>query len=365
MRHWLLTILLGFSLSAGAQVTGTSRLPRHPVYGFSFHSGTLLAHNHAVQNIAHAKTWGIAFDLSKQMTDSVSYSYCRTYLRRGVSFSFFDLGTPILGMGFISSYFLEPVYRVGNKIQLQFRGDVGAGYFTNPYDSIKNPFNNNYSQHITPYLRVSAGFGFHLTHHISLEGNASLHHMSNGNYREPNAGLNWNTFSATLLYYPEYNAFPRYKKPPRYRWSENKAGMDVGLMYVPKQGYHRKWNNTRNYMLGIFVTGSKKVGRISAITAGAEISCNKFVDASTAVDGNSRPGVVGGLHIGHEFLLNKIIFSQQVGAYITHYPSFYKSIYHRWGLRYQVSPRLYAGFNMKVHKYTADFIDLRIQYKMF
>ncbi|MEO6613467.1 MAG: acyloxyacyl hydrolase [Chitinophagaceae bacterium] len=364
MRHWLQAISLCLCFPAAAQKLPATA-PRQNVYGISFHNGKVMAHNNTVQNVRQAKSWGISFDLSKQLTDSVSYSFCRAYVRKGFSFSFFDLGTPILGTGFISSYFLEPVYRIGNKLQFQFRGEAGAGYFSNPYDSIKNPTNNNYSQHITPYLTVSAGFGFRITHNLSLEGNASLHHMSNGNYREPNAGLNWGTFSATFLYYPGYNLFPRYNKPPRYKWSEKKAGLDLGLMYVPKQGYHRKWNNTRNFMIGLFVTGSKKISRMSAVTAGAEISCNKFVDAPTAAAGNSKPGVVGSLQVGHEFLLNKIIFSQQAGIYITHYPSFYKCIYHRWGLRYRVNSRLYAGFNMKAHKYTADFIDLRIQYKLF
>ena len=268
MRHWLLTISLCFSLPGLAQVTANSNIVKHRVYGLSFHSGPVLVHNHLVQSIEHARAHGISFDISKQMTDSVSYSFCRTYVRKGFSFSYFDLGTPILGYGLIGSYFLEPVYRVGNKIQLQFRGDMGAGYFSNPFDSSKNPTNNNYSQHITPYLRISAGFGFRITSKLILEGNASLHHMSNGNYREPNAGLNWRSFSTTLLYYPGNNPFPHYKKPSRYKWNEKKGGLDIGFMYVPKQGYHRKWNNTRNYMMGLFATATKKVSRISAVSGG-------------------------------------------------------------------------------------------------
>ncbi len=366
MLYRFLIISLFISLTATSQNAVDSTPLQRRVFGLNIHSGSVLVHNHDVQSIENAKPKAISFDWSKQFIDSVSYAYCRTYIRKGFSFAYYDLGTPILGYGLIASYFLEPVYRIGTKFQFQFRGDMGAGYFSNPFDSLKNPANKNYSLHITPYLHVSAGFGFHLTKKLILEGNANFNHMSNGNYKEPNAGLNWSTFSAALLYYPENNHLPKYNKPPRYKWSEKKAGLDVGLMFVPKQGYHRKWKNTRNYTAGMFVVATKKVSRISAVSLGSELYYNNFTDAPGVPAANSKPATLAGVYFGHEFLFNKIIFSQQYGRYITNYPAFFKSAtYHRWGLRYRLSNHLYAGFNMKVHKFTADFIDLRLQYKIF
>ncbi len=352
-------LLYFFSNQAFAQ-------PKEPmrVYGLSFHSGAVLVHNHDVQSIENAKPRGFSFDLSKQFTDSASYAYSRTYIRKGFSFAYYSLGTPILGHGLIATYFLEPVYRMGNKFQFQFRGDMGAGYFSNPFDSTKNPKNNNYSLPITPCLHISAGFGFRVTKNLVLEGNANFNHMSNGNFKEPNAGLNWSTFSAALLYSPGNNQLPKYGKPPRYKWNKNKAGLDLGLMFVPRQGYHRKWKTTRNYMAGMFVLGSKQISRISAISAGAEVYYNDFDDLPGLAKNHSKPSVVSAVQLGHEFLFNKIIFSQQWGTYITNYPSFYNSTFHRWGLRYKLNKHLYAGFNMKVHRFTADFIDLRLQYKI-
>jgi|CXWL01.1.fsa_nt_gi hypothetical protein len=372
MRHLFLIIPICFSLSAISQgpshANGDAASPRNlqqRVYGLHLYSGAVLVHNHDVQSIENAKPKGFSFDLSRQFIDSPSYAYCRSYIRKGITFSFYNLGTAILGNGFIASYFLEPVYRIGNKFQFQFRGDMGAGYFTAPFDSIKNPGNNNYSLRITPYLHVSAGFGFHITKKLIIAGNANFNHISNGNYREPNAGLNWSTFSAAVLYYPESGLLPKYAKPPRYKWSEKKAGVDAGLMFVPKQGYHRKWKNTRNYMAGMFLVATKKISRISALSAGTELYYNKFVDAPGVAPDNSKPATLAGVYFGHEFLFNKIIFSQQYGRYISDYPSFFKSAtYHRWGLRYKLNNRLYAGFNMKVHRFTADFIDLRLQYKI-
>jgi len=336
------------------------------VLGLQFHAGSVLVHNHDVESIQNAKPKGFTFDWSKQFIDSPSYAYCRSYIRKGFSFSFYNLGTPILGNGYIVSYFLEPTYRIGNRFQFHFRGDMGAGYFTTPFDSLKNPKNNNYSLHITPYLHVSAGFGVRITKKLVLGANANFNHMSNGNYKEPNAGLNWSTFSASILYYPENNYLPKYHNPPRYKWSENRAAIDAGLIFVPKQGYHRKWKATRNFMTGLFLVATKKVSRISALSAGTELYYNKFVDAPGVAPDNSKPAVLNAVYVGHEFLFNKIIFSQQLGRYVTPFPAFFKTAnFHRWGLRYRLNKKLYAGFNMKVHKFTADFIDLRMQYRIF
>jgi len=354
------------SVDNGSPSTPGTYSVKPEVFGLNLHKGSVLVHNHDVQSIENARPAGFSLDWSKQFIDSPSYAYCRSYVRKGFTFSYYNLGTPILGKGYILSYFLEPVYRIGNRFQFQFRGDMGAGYFTTPFDSLKNPKNNNYSLHITPYLHVSAGFGVRLTKKLLLQGNANFNHMSNGNYKEPNAGLNWSTFSAGLLYYPEHNHLPKYRKPPRYKWSEQKATLDAGVMFVPKQGYHRKWKTTRNYMAGVFLVSTKKVSRISALSAGVEAYYNRFNDAPGVAPDNSKPAFLSAFYIGHEFLFNKIIFSQQYGRYLTPYPAFFKTpSFHRWGLRYQVSRKLYAGFNMKVHKFTADFIDLRMQYRIF
>jgi hypothetical protein len=322
-------------------------------------------HNEQVRSIENVKPKIISFEISRQMTDSESYRICKTYPRKGFALSYSDFGTPVLGYGLVTSYFLEPVYRVGKKIQFQFRAEAGIGYFSKPYDSIKNPSNQSYSMRITPYLHVLAGGGYHISKKITAQLNVNFHHISNGNFKEPNAGLNWNTFSLAVLYYPESNQLPKYKKLVKNKRKNCRAEMDIGFMFVPKQGYHIKWKVHRNYLAGIFLQARKQVSRICAVTLGAESYYNRFIEGHDATPESSKPGLLAGAHIGHEFLLGKIIFSQQFGKYITRYPSFYSLFYHRWGLRYKLSDRLMAGFNMKVHRFTADFIDLRLQYKIF
>lgn len=67
------------------------------VFGIHYLWGKVLVHNHDVQSIENAKPKGFSLDFTKQAIDSVSYAYARNYVRRGIAFTFYDLGTPILG----------------------------------------------------------------------------------------------------------------------------------------------------------------------------------------------------------------------------------------------------------------------------
>ena len=356
---FLLMIIPGFIMAQ--TVTQDSSIKRK-AFGLSIQKGAVFIHKPSVASAKDAYPRTVALEFSTHSVDYASFSICRTYFRRGFSFLFTDYNTPILGYGFITSYFLEPAYRIGKRFQFQFRGDAGLGYFTAPYDEVKNNTNQSYSTRFTPYLHVGSGFGVRISNKITAEVNGNFNHISNGHFKQPNAGLNWIMLSASVLYYPENNLLPKYKYVHTKR-TNTKPSFDVGTMFVPRQGYHERWHTRRNYMVGLFTQISQPVSRINAITLGAEVSYNRFVDGPNAPKNNSRPALTAGIHIGHEFLMGKIIFSQQIGKYFTKYPSFVSGIYHRWGLRYQLNKHWFAGFNMKAHKEAADLIDLRLQYR--
>jgi hypothetical protein len=362
----LFTILfLCLSLKSHSQENPEQQNFRPLAYGISYYSGSAVVHSEQVSNIENVKLKTVSFEIARQFTDSGCYRISRTYPRKGFAVSYSDMGTSFLGRGLSASYFFEPVFRVGKKLQFQLRGEAGIGYFTSPYDSIKNPLNQNYSMRINTYMHVLAGGGYHIGKKITARLDVNFHHISNGNFRQPNAGLNWRSISLALLYYPESNQLPAYKKLSKIRIRHRRPEMDIGFMFTPRQGYHTKWKVQRQYMAGIFLLVRKQITGISVLTAGTDLYYNRFIEGQDAFPGVSKPDVLSGVHIGHEFILDKMIFSQQYGRYISRRPSFYSPFYHRWGLRFRLNKRMMAGFNMKVHLFTADFIDFRFQYRIF
>jgi hypothetical protein len=65
---------------------------------------------------------------------------------------------------------------------------------------------------------------------------------------------------------------------------------------------------------------------------------------------------------GHEFLLGKFIFSQQLGVYVFNPTSRFNQIYHRWGIHYLSKNNWGVGARLLAHRHIADFVDLRIIY---
>ncbi len=359
MRYFI-GVMLFFSFnSLFAQKDSSQR-----VLAITAYSGGVFAHTASVKNVKGARVNGFALEFSKQATNEESFQVSRGYPLHGISLAYFDFGTPILGHGFTAAYFFEPVYRLSDHLNFQFRGTVGAAYLSDPFDSLKNSTNKNYSLHFNPYLELSGGFIYRINQHISFDLSANFHHISNGDFHQPNAGLNWITASSSLLYYPGNNKLPVYAHKKNKDWKKLPPKVDIGLMFVPQQSYNYHWLAQRKFAAGIFAQVSKQVSRTDALTLGTEIYHNEITDAQQAPLGNSEPSLLAGVHIGHEFLLGKVIFSQQIGTYLTKHPSFFSDIYHEWSLRYIIDQHWQAGVGLKAHTDEADFIALRLSYRL-
>jgi hypothetical protein len=329
---------------------------------FVVQKGSVFIHKPAAAGAREAVPFSAGVDYFIQQINFPSYHYCSAFIRTGFSLNYTDFKSHIIGKTITAAKFIEPVYRLSTRLQYQFRAEAGFCYATSPYDPVKNSTNQTYSTHINTYLHFSTGIGWRLSDKIIIDINGHIHHISNGNFKQPNAGLNWLTFSGAVLYYPTLNRLPKYTNLKGNR-IHRLPQTDAGLMFTPGQEYHPAWKTKRNYMAGLFVQVSKVISRINAITAGTELSYDRFRDDISAPYKNSSPALKCGINIGNEFLLGRILASQQLGYYISHHPSFYSSFYHRWGIRYRVSQHMYAGFSLKVHKEVADFVDMRLQYR--
>ncbi|NRA92289.1 MAG: acyloxyacyl hydrolase, partial [Psychroserpens sp.] len=62
--------------------------------------------------------------------------------------------------------------------------------------------------------------------------------------------------------------------------------------------------------------------------------------------------------------LGRVTFSQQIGVYYYNDYRITDDIYQRYGLNYNFSRHIFAGFNLKAHRHVADFFDFRIGYRL-
>ena len=332
------------------------------VFSLQLHRGKTVVHTQAVKNISGAKPYGLQLEWAKQQTNFASYNISSAYVKTGWALSYFNYDIPVAGYGVIANRFIEPQYRLTKKIHFAIRASAGIAYLSNPNDAVKNPLNNNYSLFINPYLALGTGLNVQLSKHLTAGVQANFHHISNGNIMQPNKGINWVTTAVSMHYYPGNNILPKYKRVQNKFWKSDKPTLKAGVFYVPYQGYFAKWNAQRKYLVGAFTQITKQIGGASALTAGAEIYYNNFIQDAGVKKISS--GVVAGVHGGHVFLLGKIQFSQQVGYALYNKIYFLPNFYHRWGLDYAINKRLSIGGNLKANSDNADFFDFRVAVKL-
>jgi len=357
MRTAILIVLLSASSMVMAQNDSMQ-----VSYGITVHSGKAVAHSPSVKNIAGARPFGVEIELSKQHTDFATFNISNAYVKTGWAVSYFDYDLPLLGYGLMASRFIEPQYRITKKLQLGVKASAGVAWLSNPYDAGKNPRNNNYSLHINPYFQLGSSLNWQVSKHFIIGLQSNFHHISNGNLKQPNQGINWATAGLGLHYYPGSNELPKYKRTPDKFWKNKKAVSQVGIFYVPQQGYLERWMAQRKYLAGIYAQITKQVGGVSGLTAGAEVYYNNFKQDAAAKPIASK--IVAGIHAGHVFLLGKVNFSQQIGYSIYNKIYFLPGFYHRWGLDYAVTKRFSIGGSLKANSDNADFFDLRIGVKL-
>ncbi len=362
-RFFILFFLICTVFGSSAQVDSSHQLKVTNVFIFGADKGNVVIHTNAVKNITGAMPFGFFLEASKQQINQTSYNNNTAYVRYGWQFAYYDFNTPILGNGTIINYYLQPVYRLTNRLQFSYRASFGAAYLSSPYNAISNIENKNYSSYIVPYMHIGASIGYRISSHIGIEFGTNFRHLSNGNITQPNKGINYTTTGFSLVYHPDNNVLPKYKVVKNKYWKGKKPILDIGLFFVPTQAYYNKWEFKRHYVLGLTAQVSKQVGRTNALLVGGEAYYNNITaDAGTKFL-NNKSALLGGLFTGHEFLLNRFIFSQNIGMYVTKHPSYNSDVYVRLGLRYKLSNHFHFGLNLKAHADEADFFDMRLMYR--
>ena len=330
--------------------------------GLGIQHGFIFAHSRAVQNTKGANPTGIELSLGWQRNDTQTWDLCNCFPKKGLLLVFYDYDVRLLGKSFGTAYFLEPVYKLGNKTFFSFRGVAGLAYLTNPFDSIHNPTNQSYSSVIGGYLLVGIGLSYLINKQWWLNTTINYQHISNGGLRQPNKGINWPTAGISVFY--QKNPRPYYKAPRSKEkfWKEYSLRWDIGVFGIAKRGTDVNGNSHRMPLIGGTIQAAKQVGRINMLTLGAELYGDKSLSMQLKRDSIDASSLRAGLLIGHEFLLGKFVFSQRLGVYIFNQTPYYDLIYHRWGIHYFMNKHLGIGIQVKAHRHVADFVDLRITY---
>ena len=367
----ILLLLMLVCFKVYSQKKNSSDSLHQLVLAARYHTGFIFAHNIHVQNTKGAHPDGFEWEYSHLHSDSVTVNKFKCYARTGLSFTYVDFNKTVLGRSYSLNYFLEPNYKLGYNLKMDARFSAGFSWLTNPYNATKNPTNQSYSGHINNFLQVCLGLSYPLCKHAEVYVMENFFHNSNGGFNQPNSGVNYINTSVGLQYFKNSTHLPAYKNTHDTLWKNQHAHLDVSVFYSPKEGYNKSDTAKlqRKFVLGTSIQIVKQVSNLDALTAAAEIY---YDDALRSIKDiyvkDKSSATLAGVLIGHQFLLNRFTFTQQLGIYVfkqtgyydAHYQNLFHTIYHRWGLNYTINNHWFAGITLLAHNQIADFIDARI-----
>jgi hypothetical protein len=350
-----ISLLVAAAISQALQGRDTAKY--YTSLGAKFHKGIVLIHSADLRAVQHSYPWGIGIDLGFHFTNKKSWDACNCYPKLGASITFWDYDKPeILGYGATGLFYLEPVFGAQNRISFSFRAGFGLSYQSKPYDQYSNPDNLSYSTHFAFPILLGVGMNAWIGKQYLLSVNINYNHFSNGGIKEPNGGINWPTVSIGL---DRYFKVPQFHSRTKTDWKESgppAMRLDINFFLAIKQLEYQEYAP----LPGIEAKGSRQVGRINALTLGLEWLYDAHANHIIKKEFEDIDCNKVSLAFGHEFLLGKFLFSQQLGVYV--YKPFKRGadVYHRWGLRYRITDWLSFGVNLKAHRHVANFLDFRL-----
>lgn len=319
------------------------------------------AHNKSVELFRGTTGIGFQMDLNRYRQDKDAFDFLNISYITGYSLQYVKFSNEYLGQVVNLGYFIEPILIDHPSFFLGLRATASLNYASNPWSEYANPENNAYSLLVNNYLGLGLQARFVLTKHQSISAFASYGHISNGNTNSPNSGLNYPFVGLGYERYLFQRVHPKKKDffyPQRWR-------LDLGLMISNKSLPNFK--RMRFWVYGITANASCRTGNLHAWTVGIEA----FRDESIAFALNSNRrnapygfGVRLGLLGGHEFLLNRWIFSQQLGYYL-HDDIFTTAFYQRFGINYKITKQFIFGLNTNTNLPRAYTFEARLSYSLY
>jgi hypothetical protein len=340
-------------------------LPSPLVLGAYAQGSFILAHTHAVEQLAVSHPTGVELNAQRQTTGAAAWHGWYRYPKVGLALVYYDYHNPVLGQSYAATmYISKPFYR-SRRQDLSFRLGTGLAWFTNPFDIQTNRKNTIVSSALNATLQMRLEYDYALSQHIGLLLGLALNHYSNGATTKPNFGVNMPSVVLGLNYHQQRPAPTLACLAP--------APSDVGhnfLLLSASLGYKQLdiGDYTKSLVSSATVAVGRRINRKSNVLVGAEGFDDRSLLAAQRDTARNKDNLVdvkkAGVFLGHELLFGRLAFVSHLGFYVYN-P--YKSngvYYERLGLKYHFTNVVFGSIDLKVHGGTADVIEFKAGVKL-
>lgn len=278
----------------------------------------------------------------------------------GIGFTYFQLGSDIAGKAFALNLFYEAGIPVGKNSSLRARLSTGAGYLTAQFHPFNNPKNGAIGSHVNGYMQLLTYMASPIGRHTTLTYGIGMSHFSNGNWGQPNLGINLPSLALGL----QFNDHNTHYLPLRHNRG-NHIIWEFSLRAGKRQMSIDDPRNIANYM--IETIWNYPHNQIRNWRGGLNIYYDRtylFEKFQPLPKGRPDQVVEVALTGGHEYRINRVGFITDMGFYLYRPDRSKRMYYEAVGIKYYLNDQLMVMTRLKAHLSSADYFEWGITYAL-
>lgn len=256
----------------------------------------------------------------------------------------------------------------GRKFKLYIKAGNGLGLITNPYERLKNHKNNINGSYLNEFIYLRLNSVYRLSKNMRMETGLGLTHLSNGNWAQPNLGINILTVNMAVSMH-DYEK-PNYKYHPALDSLPSKFTRKPFATAIMSTGLNElNARNGKKYGThALTLCGWKPVSPKSRFGVGLDLfydygNIARAQQHNSFDTSNKLNNLQAGIRLGYEMVVGKFTIPIEMGSYFFSKTTVNGPLYHRVGLRCYVTRHLIVVYTVKTHWATAENIEFGIGYR--
>lgn len=368
VKCWLVFLLLLEAVSAIAQLDTASNwslaisphggfvIPHHKSMAHLIQGHSFGCHLYAKRLVDGTKYWHEAYNVPEHGVD-VTYSNTGNQEQLGQQYSLsYLINLPLNGKRYVDDYL-----RISSRGYRHWLGlGLGMGYATKRWDLESN--------HQAAVLGSRGNVAISLQYSArvvafrsgEIRAGIRLSHLSNGAFQLPNLGTNNAGLFVSYAVGENRSSYMKVIPQPALEKYLVSCGLVAGLKEIPPP-------TGRKYIATVFsLLGERRVSYKSAFGLGTDIlfdsSSKPLVLQRSEVAIQNKQAIQLGAIFSYSLFFDRFSLKIQQGYYLIDKQRLNGSLYHRAGLRYEITPNLFAQLTLKTHFAKADYGELGIGY---
>jgi hypothetical protein len=341
-------------------IIGTSFLSLSGQHSWSVKGqvGFLLPHHEDMQAMmAHVTGYELAREWKLDSAGFLAHRHKEPRVAMGVNY--LDLGNKING----KAYTVFGYYELGlisyKKFSIRGRFGGGLGYLTKQFNAFTNPMNRAIGSHVNAFMNASGYLQWRVTPRIALQLGMGMSHHSNGNFSQPNLGVNEPAVIFGLQFRDAKLGYIKEKPSTWFPRPQLQFGIRAGRRQISIDEA-KNFNNVVGEIMLLYPHNPIRMWHIGMnVYYDRTYQYEKFQPMpKPRIDKATELAIV----LGHEYRIGRIGFITDFGFYLYRPDDTKRMYYEAVGVKYYINDRWTVTNRLKAHLTSADFFEFGCAY---